>query len=128
MPATELDSAAAAAATGVPWRKENAGMCSGNTGSGNVGLTAAGLLTAGDVAGLWKELELMKIALLQEQAAVLQYVSRYCKVPLQYRFTNITLGHTDACLPFRHELRNLSGRCRASAFTAIHEHPFTLSL
>ena len=55
MPVTELDSAAAAAATGVPWRKEKAGMCSGKTGSGNVGLTADGLLTAGDAAGLWGE-------------------------------------------------------------------------
>jgi hypothetical protein len=27
-------------------------MCSGKTGSGNVGLTADGLLAAGDVAGL----------------------------------------------------------------------------
>jgi len=53
MPVTELDSAAAAAATGVPWRKEKAGMCSGKTGSGNVGLTADGLLTAGDATGLW---------------------------------------------------------------------------
>jgi hypothetical protein len=55
---TELESAAAAAAAaaaaGVPWRKEKAGMCSGKTGSGNVGLTADGLLTAGDAAGLWR--------------------------------------------------------------------------
>jgi hypothetical protein len=53
MPVTELDSAAAAAATGVPLRKEKVGMCSGKTGSGNVELTADGLLTASDAAGLW---------------------------------------------------------------------------
>ena len=38
----------------MPWRNEKAGICSGKTGSGNVGLTADGLLTAGDVAGLWR--------------------------------------------------------------------------
>lgn len=117
MPVTELDSAAAAAATGVPWRKEKAGMCSGKTGSGNVGLTADGLLTPGDAAGLWRrdrvdeDQQFCKSRLpgtkVTERLLQGLLLHTYC-IPPKYRFVNIILRHADAFLLSWHELINLS--------------------